>query len=153
MVKKKNLKASSEFLDRYEHRSWTRENEVGNTVWEPTIKPISLPWKPSRGDIRLNYVNTPRCFMKKFQHNLWNTPEITSDMKCPKLSLAYEFWTCQAVLSVSVRWAHGAWPAEYINWKKRTLQTKKCVEKSQWKTVGLVVCAFTVCLENEIGWI
>lgn len=37
--------------------------------------------------------------------------------------------------------------------KKRILQTKKSVEKLQGKTVGLVVCAFTVCLENEIGWI
>lgn len=122
MVKKKNafrLKASNEFLDRYEHTSWIRENEVGNTVWVPAIKPISLSWKPPGSDIRLNYVNALAVLLKSFSTVCQTlTPEITSVMKCSKPSLVCEFWMCQAMLSLSLGQAHGSWPAGCINWRE-----------------------------------
>lgn len=148
MVKKKNafrLKASNEFLDRYEHTSWTRENEVGNTAWAPAIKPVSLAWKPSGGDIRLNYVNTLAVLLKSFSTNHEAlTPEITSDMKCPRLSLVCEFWMCQAVLSMSLGWAHRLCPAECVNWKGHYANRNICRE-SVLKTSGLD-SAFRICL-------
>lgn len=140
MVKKKNafrLKASNEFLDRYEHTSWTRENEAGNTAWVPAIKPICLTWKPSGSDIRLNYVNTLAVLLKSFSTICETlTPEITSDTKCPKLSSVCEFWMCQAGLSVSLGQAHGPWSAGCIKWKEESALKKNCGE-SAWKTSGL----------------
>lgn len=45
---------------------------LGNTAWEPAIKSVSLTWKPSGSDIKINYVNALGCFMKKFQPKLSN---------------------------------------------------------------------------------
>lgn len=141
-------------MDRYEHRSWTRENEVGNTAWVPAVKPISLTWKPSGSDIRLNYVNTLAAVLKSFSTICETlTPEISSDMMCPKLSSVYEFWMCRAVLSVSLRWAHGPWPAECINWREDYANKKICRENAM-KTNGLDSLYFqNVLAKCNRGWI